>query len=162
LPDIIAEGVRPTTAVDPHHKKHLEMGFNCVDCHGSITHNGIEGYITSMPICFSCHDLKRKEGKNPPDDNNCAACHRDNQNIAPKESIIYKPKDADPVSFSHQKHLAKANCSDCHSVPWPMKKGAVKMKMDQMYEGKYCGKCHNEKKAFAATDCGKCHIEKKK
>jgi c(7)-type cytochrome triheme protein len=43
-----------------------------------------------------------------------------------------------------------------------MKKGAKKMKMDPMYEGKFCGVCHNEKVAFAATECDKCHIEAKK
>jgi c(7)-type cytochrome triheme protein len=31
-----------------------------------------------------------------------------------------------------------------------------------MYEGKFCGVCHNEKVAFAATECDKCHIEAKK
>jgi c(7)-type cytochrome triheme protein len=161
LPDILAEGVRPETAVDPNHKKHIGMGLNCVDCHGKMAHNGIKGYRTNMPVCFACHDVKRKEGKRPPENNNCAACHRDSGKIAPQAPIIYKQKDAEPVSFSHQKHTAKAKCGDCHTAIWPMKKGAVKMNMEKMYEGKYCGTCHNEKKAFAATDCGKCHIEKK-
>jgi c(7)-type cytochrome triheme protein len=162
LPDIIAEGVRPETAVDPHHKKHLEMGFNCVDCHAKIAHNGITGYRSSMPICFACHDVKRNEGKNPPKDNDCTACHRDAVKIVPAAPIVYKPKDAEPVSFGHEKHTAKFKCTDCHDAIWPMKKGSVKMTMDQLYAGKYCGTCHNEKKAFASTDCAKCHIEQKK
>lgn len=161
LPDILVEGVRPETRVDPKHRKHYEMGLNCVDCHGSITHNGIEGYRTSMTICFTCHDAKRKEGKKPPANENCTACHRNATQIAPATSLVYKSKDADPVTFSHAKHMAKAKCSDCHTKIWPMQKGVRKMTMENMYEGKYCGTCHNEKKAFAITDCAKCHVEKK-
>jgi c(7)-type cytochrome triheme protein len=162
LPDVIVEGVRPATAIDPNHKKHYEMGLTCVDCHAKIAHNGITGYRSSMPICFACHDTKRKEGKKPPMDNDCAACHRDTEDLYPKAPVVYKPKDADPVSFSHQRHTAKARCSDCHDAIWPMKRGSVKMKMDDMYAGKSCGTCHNEKKAFASTDCARCHIEQKK
>jgi c(7)-type cytochrome triheme protein len=29
--------------------------------------------------------------------------------------------------------------------------------MDEIFKGEFCGKCHNGKMAFAATDCGKCH-----
>ena len=73
LPDIVEEGVRPTTKVDPHHKKHLEKGINCVDCHARISHSGITGYRTSMPICFDCHAQKRAEKLSPPADENCMA-----------------------------------------------------------------------------------------
>ena len=41
-----------------------------------------------------------------------------------------------------------------------MKKGAAKMTMAAMNEGKFCGTCHNGKKAFsvkAPADCVKCH-----
>jgi osmotically-inducible protein OsmY len=41
-----------------------------------------------------------------------------------------------------------------------MKKGGDKMNMAAMNEGKFCGTCHDGKKAFsvkAASDCGKCH-----
>ncbi len=162
LRDILAEGIRPETKIDPNHKKHCEMGFNCVDCHAKIAHNGITGYRSSMPICFSCHDVKRKEGKNPPKDNDCTACHRDAPDLYPKVSIVYKSGDSDPVTFSHQSHTARAKCSDCHDGIWKMKKSSVKMKMDTMYAGKSCGTCHNDKKAFASTECVKCHIEEKK
>lgn len=162
LPDILVEGVRPETAVDPNHKKHLGMGLNCVNCHGNITHNGIVGYRTNMQLCFNCHDPKRNEGKKPPLDANCAACHRNTDKIAPQTPILYKPAGADPVAFSHQKHLEKATCGNCHTALWPMKRGVKKMSMEQMYAGKLCGSCHDEKKAFGVVDCMKCHIEKKK
>ncbi len=241
LPDIVEEGVRPTTKVDPHHKKHLEKGINCVDCHARISHSGITGYRTSMPICFDCHAKKRAEKLSPPADENCMACHRKGEGLYPqtaidfgkgdsvvkfehtthtamqgctdchtalfpmkkdgptisfadhaagklcfschngkkafaytdcsnchakvpfpKAPIVYKPAGAAPVTFSHGFHTQAFECNKCHTAIWPMKKGAKKMTMDPMYEGKFCGVCHNEKTAFAATDCDKCHIERKK
>jgi c(7)-type cytochrome triheme protein len=162
LTDVLSEGVRSSDSVNPGHKKHYDRGINCVDCHGNITHNGIAGYKTSMPVCFSCHDIKRKEEKKPPANNDCMACHRDTKKLYPQSPTVYKPKEADPVSFSHQKHLAKAACGDCHSGLWPMEKGKKMIKMDEMYAGKSCGTCHNDKKAFASTECTKCHIEKRK
>ncbi|KJR40089.1 hypothetical protein MCHI_004013 [Candidatus Magnetoovum chiemensis] len=38
-----------------------------------------------------------------------------------------------------------------------MKKGTVKITMNDINAGKQCGTCHNGKVAFATTDCAKCH-----
>jgi c(7)-type cytochrome triheme protein len=241
LPDIIVEPIRPSAKVDPHHKMHYEMGINCVTCHAKITHSGITGYRSNMQICFHCHDERRSEKLHPPADENCLACHRNQESLypqgpitfgkgdsavkyehvvhvavfgcnachmtlfpmqrdgvkiaftdhtagklcfschngkkafsytnctnchlkapVPKAPIVYKPEGAAPVTFSHQFHTQAFECNKCHTAIWPMKKGAKKMKMDPMYEGKFCGVCHNEKVAFAATECDKCHIEAKK
>jgi hyperosmotically inducible protein len=53
-------------------------------------------------------------------------------------------------------------CADCHTKPklFEMKKGGDKMTMAAMNEGKFCGACHDGKKAFsvkAPADCAKCH-----
>jgi len=240
LPDIITEGVRPTALVDPRHKKHLEMGFNCVDCHAKITHSGIAGYKTRMSICFECHDKVRSQDKKPPSDNDCLVCHQRKDGIVPepisfglgdsavtfdhgphtailkcnqchpqifptkigstiisfldhgkprfcfachdgekafswnnctnchskvpfsKMAITYKPTGAAPVSFSHEFHTQVFECNKCHTKIWDMKKGSKKMTMAALYEGKFCGMCHNEKEAFPVTDCDKCHMEAKK
>ena len=241
LPDILNEGVRSTAKVDPHHRKHYDMGVNCVICHAKITHSGITGYRSSMQICFKCHDQRRSEKFNPPADENCLACHKNRESLypqgpitfgtgdsavkyehvvhvevfgcntchmtlfpmkregvkiafadhaagklcfschngkkafayanctnchakapMPKVPIVYKPAGVAPVSFSHEFHTQAFECQKCHTGIWPMKKGAKKMNMDSMNEGKFCGVCHNEKVAFAATDCDKCHIEPKK
>jgi c(7)-type cytochrome triheme protein len=37
-----------------------------------------------------------------------------------------------------------------------MKKGADKFSMDSMGEGKLCGACHNDTKAFGVMDGDKC------
>ncbi|MBI4382724.1 MAG: hypothetical protein HY579_01660 [Nitrospinae bacterium] len=69
-----------------------------------------------------------------------------------------------PVVFSHQKHKeAKNKCEDCHDKIFQKKKGAAdaggKMDMDALKEGKYCGACHDDEKAFTARkNCKKCHV----
>jgi c(7)-type cytochrome triheme protein len=67
-----------------------------------------------------------------------------------------------PVTFSHEIHVNqhKAKCTDCHTKIFKMKKGEAKMTQASFGEGKYCGACHDGKKAFSATekaDCVKCH-----
>lgn len=81
---------------------------------------------------------------------------------APAGILYTKPLES--VIFSHQDHLQKgASCQTCHSGLFAMEAlNAQKNKdftMDSFYQGKYCGACHNGKKAFAAdTQCARCHL----
>ena len=67
------------------------------------------------------------------------------------------------VTFDGKVHGDKGfQCADCHTKPklFEMKKGGDKMTMAAMNEGKFCGTCHDGKKAFsvkAPADCAKCH-----
>ncbi len=67
------------------------------------------------------------------------------------------------VTFDGKLHADKgAKCADCHTKPklFEMKQGKDKITMKDMNEGKFCGACHDGKKAFAAkdpADCVKCH-----
>jgi len=67
------------------------------------------------------------------------------------------------VIFEGKVHADKGlQCADCHVNPklFEMKKGGDKMTMAAMNEGKFCGTCHNAKKAFsvkAPADCVQCH-----
>src|SRR5690242_1542742 len=65
------------------------------------------------------------------------------------------------VVFDGQAHKnAGITCGDCHNpAVFPkMKKGSVKITMSDLYAGKYCGKCHDGKKAFKIMDnCVRCH-----
>jgi c(7)-type cytochrome triheme protein len=39
-----------------------------------------------------------------------------------------------------------------------MKQGTVKITMNDLYAGKYCGRCHDGKKAFQIlANCARCH-----
>jgi c(7)-type cytochrome triheme protein len=65
------------------------------------------------------------------------------------------------VIFDGKTHNAAAeSCSDCHKTGvFPkMKKGAVTIIMKDIYEGKYCGACHDGKVTFKAMgNCNRCH-----
>ncbi len=76
--------------------------------------------------------------------------------------IKYEAKgSAGPVLFSHETHqnTHKLKCTDCHTKIFKMKK-ETKMTKATHSESKYCGVCHDGKKAFSQTveaDCAKCH-----
>ena len=62
------------------------------------------------------------------------------------------------VVFKGDDHAGKGlKCNECHSKIFKMKKGAA-MKMAEINAGKFCGECHNGKKAFStAGNCAKCN-----
>ncbi len=78
--------------------------------------------------------------------------------------IIYtKPLMA--VMFSHENHAGEAglDCDSCHDEIFPMEALAAEenedFTMKSLYEGKYCGTCHDGDMAFASdTQCARCHI----
>ncbi|OGQ95870.1 MAG: hypothetical protein A2521_01835 [Deltaproteobacteria bacterium RIFOXYD12_FULL_57_12] len=79
-----------------------------------------------------------------------------------KAIVFSKPIRA--VLFEHKAHLGRGlNCDSCHSGLFEMKAGSAESHEDfvmtSLYEGNYCGACHNGQAAFAAkTRCTACHI----
>jgi c(7)-type cytochrome triheme protein len=76
-------------------------------------------------------------------------------------TLEFEDGSAGKVTFSGSIHAEKGlKCSDCHPKIFPMKKTTEELKMSEMNAGKYCGECHDGKKAFATNnpaDCSKCH-----
>ncbi|GEM_PF-230901 len=148
------------TSVNFAHDTHA-MISSCKDCHPKVF--PMQKGLTKMTFedhsggkaCFSCHN-----GKKAFSWTSCESCHAETP--FPQKPITYKQKDAAPVDFSHEFHSSVFGCKDCHPKIWQMKKSQKRMTMDAMYDGKFCGVCHNGKDAFASTDCDKCHIEPKK
>jgi c(7)-type cytochrome triheme protein len=63
------------------------------------------------------------------------------------------------VIFSHRKHTVWNGCELCHpDIFLGIKKGSTKYSMVDLFEGKYCGVCH-DKVAFPQTDCQRCHTK---
>jgi c(7)-type cytochrome triheme protein len=61
------------------------------------------------------------------------------------------------IIFSHNKHTVWSGCELCHpDIFMGIKKGTTKYSMVELFEGKYCGVCH-DKVAFPQTDCQRCH-----
>ncbi len=69
------------------------------------------------------------------------------------------------VIFRHKYHVdvKKLSCEKCHSGLFEMEALSAQekndFKMESLYQGKYCGACHNGKDAFASdTQCARCHV----
>ncbi|MCX8030747.1 MAG: NapC/NirT family cytochrome c [Thermodesulfovibrionales bacterium] len=146
---------RGASAVKFSHDTHASL-VSCKDCHNKLfqmkkgsTKFTYDDHIKGR-LCFDCHN-----GKKAFSWSSCKNCH--DEIPAPKTSIVYKPKGIGQVEFSHDFHTSAFSCNDCHDKIWQMKKFSKRMTMDEMYKGKYCGKCHDGKSAFSSSDCDKCH-----
>jgi c(7)-type cytochrome triheme protein len=82
------------------------------------------------------------------------------QAIQPGKTVTWETSRG-KVVFDGKAHAdAKVQCLECHSKIFKMKKGANKFTMADINAGKFCGKCHNGKRSFAANDkdsCDMCH-----
>ncbi len=81
--------------------------------------------------------------------------------VGPEKTLEFKGSPEGTVIFDGTAHKkAGLTCPDCHNPElFPkMKQGTVKITMNDLYAGKYCGRCHNGKKAFLIKDnCTRCH-----
>jgi c(7)-type cytochrome triheme protein len=82
----------------------------------------------------------------------------------PKDPIIWT-KPVRSVIFEHKVHTmgAELDCDSCHDDLFEMEAGAAQENEDfvmaTLYEGGYCGACHDGETAFASdTRCTACHI----
>ncbi len=150
---------RTGNPVDFNHRTHT-VSSNCSTCHSSIFQMKKDSASVSYKehlsatLCFKCHS-----GDKAFSWKNCTACHKQ-KTPAPPVPITYTVKGASPVNFSHEFHAKAFSCESCHTKHWPMQAGINKMKMEDLYQGKYCGSCHNGSVAFSSMDCAKCHIDK--
>ena len=66
-----------------------------------------------------------------------------------------------PAQFPHWAHRIRFKCYVCHDAIFQMKAGANPVSMDAIFEGKFCGTCHDGKTAFAVgfETCQRCHRE---
>ena len=78
------------------------------------------------------------------------------------QKVEFKGSEKGLVTFDGTAHNAKLKCADCHPGIFAMKKPAepYHFKHEDMDKGKFCGACHNGKKAFSTAEkenCEKCH-----
>lgn len=88
----------------------------------------------------------------------------DEDTYGPKDPIIWV-KPVKSVVFHHKTHTMDAGleCDSCHDDLFAMEAGAAEENEDftmaTLYEGGYCGACHDGSTAFASnTRCTTCHI----
>ncbi|MFH2123313.1 MAG: c(7)-type cytochrome triheme domain-containing protein [Pseudomonadota bacterium] len=166
--DILWE--KPTKVAFSHKIHTKDAGLTCESCHndlfrmkkGVALENG-EMTMAAMAegkFCGTCHDGSTAFATN----SKCTSCHTDVTGLAPEELIVWtKPVAA--VVFSHKTHSEDfgLECDACHNDLFEMQKGAAEkaddFTMQALYDGKYCGKCHDGSTAFASdTRCNSCHI----
>ncbi|PIE64550.1 MAG: hypothetical protein CSA26_07955 [Desulfobacterales bacterium] len=88
----------------------------------------------------------------------------DEDTYGPEAPIVWT-KPVKSVIFSHKLHTMELelDCESCHDEFFVMEAGAAEEEddftMESLYEGKYCGACHDGDTAFASdTRCTLCHI----
>ena len=128
----------------------------CFRCHSyqkfsSQPQKGIFPHSVHMETgyhCNQCHEIKGHKNIVVNRDI-CSNCHN-------MKTISFK-KTAFPSRFDHMLHSNIFGCKDCHPKIFIMKAGASYVTMKDIYNGAYCGACHDGKKAFSSSDCAKCH-----
>ncbi len=82
------------------------------------------------------------------------------KSLASPKDLAVKPKQAEmpEIIFSHTKHAVWNGCELCHPDIFGIKTGATKYSMTEIFEGRYCGACH-DKVAFPNLDCQRCHTK---
>ncbi|PID74228.1 MAG: hypothetical protein CSB32_01845 [Desulfobacterales bacterium] len=88
----------------------------------------------------------------------------DEDTYGPEEPIIWT-RPVRSVVFYHKIHTmdAELDCDSCHDELFEMEAGVAEenddFTMETLYEGGYCGACHDGETAFASnTRCTLCHI----
>jgi len=155
----------PVKGVFFEHSVHTEAGLDCESCHDDLFAMeagaaAAKGDFTMAAFaagnyCGACHDGSTAFDAN----SQCSSCHH-----APSETIIFtKPVKA--VIFEHKTHVGQGlECDSCHGDGlFKMATGSAEAQpdftMQALYDGKYCGACHDGATAFASnTRCTVCHI----
>lgn len=163
--------VEPVRQMFSHRTHVVQHKIACADCHNEIfeqkwgaarakgNYNHEDAFDKGL-YCGVCHDGKAAFAT--VGEQNCVSCHGSSM-VAP--DMIYFQKPVRTVVFDHKDHVDKGmKCAECHLQLFDTRMGAAeeqpeKFVMQALYDGKYCGACHDGKAAFASdTRCTTCHI----
>lgn len=161
---------KPTQVKFDHQFHTGNAGLSCSSCHSGIfgmkagaALNSGEMTMAAMAkgkYCGTCHDGSTAFATN----SKCSACHTNAGEIVPADPVVWNHP-VKSVVFSHKAHTEDfgLDCESCHDQLFAMQKGAAEkadnFTMQALYDGKYCGACHDGKTAFASnTRCSTCHI----
>lgn len=61
------------------------------------------------------------------------------------------------VRFPHKTHTEWLACSNCHPSIFEEKAGTAKIKMEDIFRGQFCGKCHDRVAFITHRACFRCH-----
>ena len=67
-----------------------------------------------------------------------------------------------PVIYPHWFHRIRFRCKVCHhELGFEMRAGANRVTMGDIYQGKFCGMCHDNRIAWGLENCDLCHSGRK-
>ena len=162
--------MEPVKAMFSHKSHVVTAGLSCDSCHpdlferkrgaakakGDLNHTAMDAGM----YCGACHD--GKDAFATTNAKSCKTCHGSDMK---QPGVIVFNKPVKGVVFDHKGHVDMGlSCSSCHDSAFEMRMGAAeeeykKFNMQALYQGKYCGVCHNGNIAFASnTRCTSCHI----
>ena len=131
---------------------HSKHATDCGQCHPKIFKKKKNSNHVNMKAmekgksCGACHNGKKAFSVKA----NCVTCHAGD--------IFYRVKDPGDVTFPHAAHLESFSCDECHPDLFKAERGANKVMMEEMEEGRSCGACHDGSTAFGVDeDCEACH-----
>lgn len=71
--------------------------------------------------------------------------------------ILRNTRQMPNVRFPHKAHAEWLDCSNCHPDPFEPKAGSTQIKMEDIFRGKFCGKCHDRVAFITHRNCYRCH-----
>lgn len=133
------------------HTEHLSVA-QCGACHPKLYSPNRKNRRVGMAAmtggksCGACHNAKEAFSVKE-----CAKCH-------PVRELQFEEKSTGNVLFSHTFHTGLHTCGDCHPSLYAPSRSTTKISMEEMEQGKSCGKCHDGKNAFSVKEkCESCH-----
>ncbi|WP_246264349.1 c(7)-type cytochrome triheme domain-containing protein [Aromatoleum toluvorans] len=71
--------------------------------------------------------------------------------------ILRNTKEMPNVRFPHRAHTEWLACKNCHPDPFAEKAGSTKIRMEDIFRGQFCGKCHDRVAFITHRNCYRCH-----
>jgi c(7)-type cytochrome triheme protein len=71
--------------------------------------------------------------------------------------IMRNTKQMPNVRFPHRAHTEWLDCSNCHPDPFAQKAGTATIRMEDIFRGNFCGKCHDRVAFVTHRNCYRCH-----
>lgn len=78
-------------------------------------------------------------------------------NVLDLDVVMKNTKGMPYVLFPHQSHTMWLDCSNCHPAPFAEKAGSSSITMGSIFEGNYCGMCHDRIAFITFFSCARCH-----
>jgi c(7)-type cytochrome triheme protein len=71
--------------------------------------------------------------------------------------VMKNTKEMPYVNFPHNSHTQWLACSNCHDKIFVQKAGANNIDMTKIFNGQYCGTCHDRVAFLTFFSCERCH-----